>query len=64
MRRSPVVVSRALAAQEEVGDDLFDRRAGLLEITRQQPWILWDCPHCSDEWHAGFENASGDEGED
>ena len=24
----------------------------------------WDCPHCSDEWHAGFENASGDEGED
>ena len=25
---------------------------------------FWDCPHCSDEWHAGFENASGDEGED
>ena len=25
---------------------------------------FWDCLHCSDEWHAGFENASGDEGDD
>ena len=25
---------------------------------------FWDCPHCSDEWHAGFENASGDDEED
>ena len=25
---------------------------------------FWDCPHCSDEWHAGFEIASGDDEED
>ena len=24
----------------------------------------WDCPHCSDEWNAGFESAPGDDEED